>query len=73
MVLSDPPASDAPLIQLLIIHIRTLAREVGSDSVGGATAFVTVPFRGIVFADPTNDIIGFLKEMFASQGKRHVD
>lgn len=60
MILSDTPTRNATLIEFFIIHVCALSREVRADSMGGASAFIAVPFRGIVLADPVDNVIRFL-------------
>lgn len=60
MILSDTPTRNATLIEFFIIHVCALSGEVRADSMGGASAFIAVPFRGIVLADPVDNVIRFL-------------
>lgn len=62
MIGTDTPAGDTALVEFFVIHVGTFSGEVGSNSVGGTSTFVTVPFGGIVFTDPADDVIGFLSD-----------
>jgi len=61
MVLPDPPTGNAPLIQLLIVHICAFSSEVCPDAMSGTTPLIAVPFGRIVFPDPADNVIGFLR------------
>ena len=56
----DAPPGNVGLSELFIVHVGTFACEIGSDAMGRTAAFVPVPFFGIVFPDPVDDLVWFL-------------
>lgn len=68
MVLSYSPSGNVSLTQFLIVHVGTLAGEVGSDPVSRASTLVPVPLGGVVSAYVVDNVIGFLPCMSAGEG-----
>jgi hypothetical protein len=61
VVLTDAPTRDAPLVELLVIHVGALASEIRPHTVRRASTLVTIPLGGVVFPDPVDDVVGFLR------------
>jgi hypothetical protein len=61
VVLTDTPARNTPLVELLVIHVGALASEIRPHTMRRASTLVTIPLGWVVFPDPVDNVVGFLR------------